>query len=71
MKTDNKILSTIYLALVITGAGLVGGTIIKSFQAGEFTLHSSEFKDFLIALLISSLYHWWKARKEKAKNERL
>lgn len=71
MKTDNKILSTIHLALVLIGGYLVGGTIVKSFKTGEITLHSTEFKDFLIALLISSLYHWWKARKEKAKNERL
>ncbi|MBL4742760.1 MAG: hypothetical protein COB75_07605 [Idiomarina sp.] len=69
MKTDNKLLSTIYLALVLIGGYLVGGTIVKSFQASELTLHSTEFKDFLIALLISSLYHWWKVRKEKATNE--
>lgn len=71
MKTDNKILSTIYLALVFIGAYLVGGTIAKSFKAGEITLHSTEFTDFLIALLFSALYHWWEARKEKAKNEQL
>lgn len=69
MKTDNKIRSTIYWALVLIGGYLVGGTIVKSFQAGEFALHSSEFKDFLIALLISSLYHWWAARKEKSQEK--
>jgi len=71
MKTDNKILSTIYLALVFIGAYIVGGTIVKSFKVGEFTLHSSEFKDFIIAFVFSALYHWWTARKEKAKNEQL
>ena len=71
MKTDNKILSIIYLALVFIGAYLVGGTIARSFKSGEITLHSLEFKDLIIALVFSALYHWWKARKEKAKNEQL
>jgi len=71
MKTNNKILSTIYWALVLIGGYLVGGAIVKSFQAGEFILHSSDFKDFLIALIISALYHWWAVRKEKSKNKQL